>query len=153
MIIFQRFMADLWFSLFFHVSASNINIKLIVTKVKIFGNPNQFQREFDSNVCIATFETVLASSTPSQKTNFFKQSLFCSLPLRSGGGVLSLRAAEKRAGDGGCFHSQTESKGNFCLITVYSHKTFPQPQALLAKKQTFSNKSLHCSLSLRSGAK
>jgi hypothetical protein len=34
---------------------------------------------------------------------------------------------------------QTESKGNFCLMTLYSHKTFFQPQAIRAKKQTFSN--------------
>jgi hypothetical protein len=34
---------------------------------------------------------------------------------------------------------QTNFKGNFCLITVYTHKTFPQPQNLNAKKQTFSN--------------
>jgi hypothetical protein len=34
---------------------------------------------------------------------------------------------------------QTESKGNFCLITVYGHKTFRQPQNIRAKKQTFSN--------------
>jgi hypothetical protein len=34
---------------------------------------------------------------------------------------------------------QTESKGNFCLITVYSHKTFSQPQNVRVKRQTFSN--------------
>jgi hypothetical protein len=34
---------------------------------------------------------------------------------------------------------QTESKGNFCLITVYTHKNVPQPQNIRAKKQTFSN--------------
>jgi hypothetical protein len=34
---------------------------------------------------------------------------------------------------------QTESKGNFCLMTLYSHKTVFQPQAISAKKQTFSN--------------
>jgi hypothetical protein len=34
---------------------------------------------------------------------------------------------------------QTESKGNFCLMTLYSHKSLFQPQALHAKKQTFSN--------------
>jgi hypothetical protein len=42
--------------------------------------------------------------------------------------------------------TQTESKGNFCLITVYNHKTFPQPQNIRAKKQTFSNRGV---LSLR----
>jgi hypothetical protein len=44
---------------------------------------------------------------------------------------------------------QTKSKGNFCLIIVYSHKNFLQPQNSRAKKQTFSN---FCSLPLRSGA-
>jgi hypothetical protein len=34
---------------------------------------------------------------------------------------------------------QTKSKGNFCLITVYNHKNFLQPQNSRAKKQTFSN--------------
>jgi hypothetical protein len=34
---------------------------------------------------------------------------------------------------------QTESKGNFCLITVYGHKNFRQPQNTHARKQTFSN--------------
>src|SRR5688572_11597733 len=34
---------------------------------------------------------------------------------------------------------QTESKENFCLMIVYSHKTLFQPQASNAKKQTFSN--------------
>jgi hypothetical protein len=37
---------------------------------------------------------------------------------------------------------QTESKGNFCLITVYSHKNFLQPQNTRARKQTFSNRGL-----------
>jgi hypothetical protein len=46
-------------------------------------------------------------------------------------GVLSLRAADPVF--------QTESKGNFCLMTLYGHKTLFQPQALRAKKQTFSN--------------
>jgi hypothetical protein len=57
---------------------------------------NPIQREFDSNGGIAPFDTLLASSHPRQKTNLFKQFvLFCSLSLRSGGGVLSLRAAER----------------------------------------------------------
>jgi hypothetical protein len=34
---------------------------------------------------------------------------------------------------------QTESKGNFCLIIIYAHKTSFQPRAIHAKKQTFSN--------------
>jgi hypothetical protein len=37
------------------------------------------------------------------------------------------------------FISQTESKGNFHSMTLYSHKTLFQPQAIRAKKQTFSN--------------
>jgi hypothetical protein len=34
---------------------------------------------------------------------------------------------------------QTKSKGNFHSMTLYSHKTLFQPQAIRAKKQTFSN--------------
>jgi hypothetical protein len=50
-------------------------------------------------------------------------------------GVLSLCAADTLA------VLQTESKGNFCLITVSTHKTFCQPQAIGTKKQTLSNHS------------
>jgi hypothetical protein len=40
----------------------------------------------------------------------------------------------------GCLPNfQTESKGNFESMSLYRHKTLFQPQAIRAKKQTFSN--------------
>jgi hypothetical protein len=69
--------------------------------------------------------------------------------------VLSLRAADSftpfhcEAGEGlgmgdisrrlPTLLKQTESKGNFCLITVYSYIAMFQPQNSRAKTQTFSN--------------
>jgi hypothetical protein len=121
---FRSFLANHWLFLFFTVSASKLRSLLITTEML---STNQIHREFDSNVAIRTFEILPASKFVSQKTNFLKP---ISLPLRSGG----------RVGDGGCSHlPQTESKGNFCLITVYSHKNFLQPQNYRARKQTFSN--------------
>jgi hypothetical protein len=149
--------------LFFQILASKLNQLLITTETL---STNRFQREFHSNVAIATQEFFLASSHPRQKTNLPKP-LASMFPSPNGGGVLSLRAAEKglgvrfRAADSSaspCLcssdlsgfrlaemlfaemltrYTQTESKGNFCLITVYSHKTLFQPQAIRAKKQTF----------------
>jgi hypothetical protein len=78
---FRHFMAKIWFFLSFSVSASKFQKTLIIINTGISENPNQFQREFDSNVAIRTFGTFLASSLPRQKTNLYK--LF-PLSLRSG---------------------------------------------------------------------
>jgi hypothetical protein len=58
--------------------------------------------------------------------------------------MLPLRASNRG------WESQTESKGFFYLITVYSHKTQFQPQAIRAAKQTFSNFRAACRLPLLS---
>jgi hypothetical protein len=96
---------------------------------------------FIAKTCILLFYFVSASKSPS-------------LLIMNAGRILSFRANSFapfhcEAGEGRGWGIQTESKGNFCLITVYSHKTLFQPQALRAKKQTFSNKSP--SLMLRGG--
>jgi hypothetical protein len=123
--------------LFFLNLASKLQQLLITANAT---NTNQIQREFHSNVRIATFETDLASSHPPQKTNLFK--LTC---VTCATRALSpfLNALGKGLGDGGFIllrrYTQTKSKGNFCLITVYTHKNILQPQNTRAKKQTFSN--------------
>jgi hypothetical protein len=58
--------------LFFLASASKSRALLIVIKSKFSENPNEIQREFDSNVRIATFETSLGSKSCRQKTNLLK---------------------------------------------------------------------------------
>jgi hypothetical protein len=128
---FCALMAKICISLFFRISASKPRLLLIINNASEGKKSNQIQRKFDSNVAIATFETVLASSHPRQKTNLFKPSLVVKLPPCEAG----------RAGVGITLPKQTESKGNFCLITVYNHKTLFQPQNFRAKKQTFSNDS------------
>jgi hypothetical protein len=107
---FRDFMAKTCILLFFSVLASKLRSLLITAYV---ANTNQIQREFHSNVAIATQEFSPASKQSHKKTNLFKQ---------------------------------TESKGNFCLITVYSHKTLFQLQATGVKKQTFSNLRFLCAL-------
>jgi hypothetical protein len=122
--------------IFLFLSASNSKLySLLITPIHCF--TNRIQREFDSNVAIRTFEIFLASKPPRQKTNFPKHfllflSVLCVFVVK----LFLLQIAEvlKR-------YPQTESKGNFCLITVYNHKTLFQPQAIPAKRQTFSNKS------------
>jgi hypothetical protein len=76
----------------------------------LIANYSPILTKFKGNLIQMSLYGHLTTSHPHQKTNLFK------------------RCAE-----------QTESKENFCLITVYSHKTFFQPQAIRAKKQTFSN--------------
>jgi hypothetical protein len=105
-----------------------------------------FQTNFDSNVAIRTFEILPASKPAPQKTNFLKQRRAVTSRRRHRG-VLSLRAADsgKTAfakmlmAEVLTCSLQTESKGNFCLIIIYAHKNFPQPQNIHAKKQTFPN--------------
>jgi hypothetical protein len=75
MTIFQRFMADLWFSLFFHVSASKLCALLITGNAL---GTNQIQREFLFNNGIHSQNDSSASKPPRQKTNFFKRGVFCS---------------------------------------------------------------------------
>jgi hypothetical protein len=99
----QRFIAKTCIFLFILVSASKF-LKLLITSNEIniklpspigeglgVRSTNQFPREFDSNVRIATFEHLPASSHPRQKTNFSKRELlsfcFCSLPQRFGEGL------------------------------------------------------------------
>jgi hypothetical protein len=56
---------------------------------------NQIQREFSSKVAIATQDRISNSSHPRQKTNLLKQFVLLLLQT-NGGGVPSLRAADKR---------------------------------------------------------
>jgi hypothetical protein len=56
-------------SLFFHQSNSK-SVQLLITDNS--AKTNRIQREFDSNVAIATFEFSSAPKAPRQKTNFFK---------------------------------------------------------------------------------
>jgi hypothetical protein len=62
--------AETRISLFFHVSASKSRLLLITDNAL---ETNHTQREFDSNVHIATFEPSPASSPPRQNTNFYKR--------------------------------------------------------------------------------
>jgi hypothetical protein len=80
--------AEVCISLFVYILASKLR-QLLITAYAAY--TNQFQREFDSNVAIRTFEFCLASKHPRQKTNFFKP-IFSSWSLCRG--VLSLRAAD-----------------------------------------------------------
>jgi hypothetical protein len=140
--------------LFSRVLASKFQ-QLLITEYAT--ETNEIQREFYSNVRIATFETFPASKQSHKNTNLFKllveTNLAFSLSWRRA--VTSRRRwrfiafADKLIAETLKCYPQTESKGNFCLITVYTHKTFPQPQNTRAKKQTFSNES---ALPLRSGA-
>jgi hypothetical protein len=128
---FRYFMTKICIFLFFRILNSKSHQLLITTESKF---TNRIQREFDSNVRIATFQISPASSHPHQTTNLLKRSspsqLLCFSDLSS---CFWLFAEMLRA------YSLTESKGNFCLITVYSHKTLFQPQAIPAKTQTFPN--------------
>jgi hypothetical protein len=116
---FCVFMTEICILLFFFVSNSKL-VKLLITP-----NPtstNRIQRNFDSNVAIWTFETSPASKHPRQKTNLLKPSsasLFLCFSVLSF--YLLLFAEMLMAEVLRCF-PQTESKENFCLITVYTHK-------------------------------
>jgi hypothetical protein len=102
--------------LFFVVSASK-SLSLLITANA--ADTNRIQREFLFNNCILSQEYSSASKQSRQKTNFFKQKerltrnrpfQHCSLSLRSGGGVQSLRAAERRVGVWGFLLCQIEEK-------------------------------------------
>jgi hypothetical protein len=69
-----NFMANICIFLFFFVSASKFNQLLITNHGIIAKNPNRIQREFHSNVAIATQEFSSASKHPRKNTNFFKPS-------------------------------------------------------------------------------
>jgi hypothetical protein len=71
---FRRFMAKICILLFFSVFNSKLSNLLIVINLRFSEIPNRIQREIDSNVAIRTFESVLASKPPRQKTNLFKPS-------------------------------------------------------------------------------
>jgi hypothetical protein len=117
------------------------------------GFTNRIQREFDSNVRIATFEYLPASKHPRQKTNFLKHSsaplFLCLKPLPLLLAEMLRRAITSRcrplfsppceAGRARVGIRQTESKGNFCLITVYNHKNIFRTQNQKGTEQTFSN--------------
>jgi hypothetical protein len=66
---FCGLIAEICILLFFLLSASKSQQLLITDKST---KTNQFQREFDSNVHIATFEILLASKRLASKTNLFK---------------------------------------------------------------------------------
>jgi hypothetical protein len=134
---FCGLMTEICISLFFFASNSKLRLLLIVNNSLDTEKLNHVQTNFDSNVAIRTFDHEL--SAPKIKPS---QTFLCFSDLSF---YLLLFAEMLTAEVLRCF-PQTESKGNFCLITVYTHKTFPQPQNLCAKKQTFSNRGV---LSLR----
>jgi hypothetical protein len=138
---FHRFIAEICISLFFFASNSKF-AQLLIAIYDAY--PNRIQREFVSNGAIATFGTFLASSPLRQKTNLYKQRCAVTSRHRHKTPCTVGTASMPSAGDGGYFAppTQTESKGNFCLITVYSHIALFQPQALRAKKQTFTNEDI-----------
>jgi hypothetical protein len=96
---FCGFIAKTCILLFFSVLASKLRSLLIMNAMSETQNSNEIQREFDSNVRIATFGISPAPKRPRQKTNFFKQKLlslcFCSLPQCFGEGLgMGVRAAD-----------------------------------------------------------
>jgi hypothetical protein len=124
-IAFRHFMTEICIFLSFYILASKSR-QLLITANTV--DTNQFQREFLFNNCIHSQNLSSASKPPRQKTNFLKQrravtsrrrkpflSLKTSAPknkllqtklplLAKRGGVLSLRAAEKRVGVRGYCH-------------------------------------------------
>jgi hypothetical protein len=80
---------------------------------------NRIQREFDSNVRIATFDIFLASSHPRRKTNFFKQ--FALLPLLAkrgeGWGEGMLRANTNRIQREFLFNNGIQSQKLFSCLS------------------------------------
>jgi hypothetical protein len=111
---FCHLMTESCILLFFRVSNSKLVLLLIMNYSPEIGKSNKIQTNFDSNGTIATFD-----HEPSAPKNKLSQTEAC------------------------CHFAppkQTESKGNFCLITVYSHKNVLQPQNIYAKKQTLSNR-------------
>jgi hypothetical protein len=129
--MFRYFMAKRCILLFFLASASKIIDSLIVTSASETKKSNRIQTNFDSNGAIRTFENSPTSKLSRQENKLFQTFLR----------VLRVFVVKLFLLLLNCYQ-QTESKGNFCLITVYSHKTFPQPQAIRAKKQTFTNDSI-----------
>jgi hypothetical protein len=79
---FFALMAKTCILLFFLNLASKLRALLITTETL---STNRIQREFHSNVAIATFEFFLASSHPRQKTNLLKR--FIPLPQCFGEGL------------------------------------------------------------------
>jgi hypothetical protein len=73
---FCFFVTDSCILLFFSNLASKSRLLLITAKAKFLKNPNQSQREFDSNVAIATFD----HEPPAPKNKLF-QTCFTSWPL------------------------------------------------------------------------
>jgi hypothetical protein len=71
---FRNLIAKTCISLFFFALNSGLAQLLIKTSESETKKSNPIQREFDSNVRIATFEPFLAPSSPRQNTNFLKQS-------------------------------------------------------------------------------
>jgi hypothetical protein len=95
---FCSFIAKICILLFFTVSASKL-VQLLITAYDT--HTNRIQREFHSNVRIATFGASLASSHPRQNSNFFNRELlslcFCSLPQCFGEGLgMGVRAETNR---------------------------------------------------------
>jgi hypothetical protein len=117
-------MAEIWFLLFFQKLASKSE-KLLIMSNRCLSNG--IQTNFDSNVAIRTFEFSSASKQPHQKTNFLKRFAFlCVLCIEAcchfapPTALLPLLA---KRGEGWGEGIQTKSKGNFCLIIIYDHKT------------------------------
>jgi hypothetical protein len=129
--------ADSWFFLFFFVANSKLAQLLITNETTKTENPNRIQREFDSNVAIRTFEFSSASKSPAPKTNLFKPLFSASLRLCVR--LLSFAFADLLMAELLRRYVQTESKGNFCLMMLYNHKTKFRTQAIRPNSQTFSN--------------
>jgi hypothetical protein len=107
-------LAEICIFLFFHISASKFQ-KLLITANA--ANTNQIQREFDSNVAIATFEFSLASKHLRQKTNLLKpfSAPLLLLPLRSGATCCHFARSRGKAemGDTSCRRHKPNPKGIF----------------------------------------
>jgi hypothetical protein len=131
-------LAEICTFLFFHISASKFQ-KLLITAYDV--DTNRIQREFDSNVAIATQEFSLASKHLRQKTNLLKpfSAPLLLLPLRSGGGVLSLRAAERRLGWGILRAADTNQIQREFLFNngIQSQSTLPASSSLRKKTNLY----------------
>jgi hypothetical protein len=126
---FQHLFTAFRYSLFFFVFSRK---SLCHRKGLGLRSTNQIQREFSSNVAIPTQNTILASSHPRQKTNLLKRDLPSLCAAEKGVPVTSRRRHRGIL--------QTESKGNFCLMTLYSHKRpAVTSRRLLTPKNFFKN--------------
>jgi hypothetical protein len=136
---FRCFMAEICISLFFFASNSKLS-QLLITAYA--ANTSRIQTNFDSNVAIRTFETVLASKSLCQNTNLYKQfTLLPSLAKRGKGwgwGMLSLRATNQTQREF-LFNNGIQSQNLFSASSPPRQKT----NFLKPRRQT--------SLSLRSG--